>query len=158
MDPSTQELWERFAEEILPLLPAVITFIGLLAAECILIHKGKLRWGKEFKIQKAKELGQVVTATLDSDKYVHDTRDNGYVTARYVYSLDGIHQRKKVIGFKTNTRSHRFPDKIAIYYLGRKIYTDYDRPALLPPLLFLGLPLAAALLVMLLLRPELLPH
>ena len=106
---------------------------------------------------------QVVAAQLDSRKSQQNMNwgnpkgeERGeHLAARYVYSTDGVHKKQKVISVYTCERTYTFPDTINIYYLGNKIYTDYDNPSPLPMFILLGIPLAVALLVLCLLAPEL---
>ncbi len=151
------------AARIAPAFPAVFVFIAVIIIELVFISKKKIDYGPERKIQKAKELGQVVTAQLDSKKSQQNInwgnpkgeKRGENLAARYVYSIDGVHKKHKVISVYTCERTCIFPDTINIYYLGNKIYTDYDNPSPLPMFVLLGIPLVAAILVLLLTAPEL---
>lgn len=148
------EVMQQAIELIVPSIPALLAFVATWVIEIILVNKKIICHGKEKKIEKAKELGQVVTARLDSRKYQYDYNENGHGAARYIYSIDGIHQKKKVISVNHGRRWTTFPDTINIYYLGNKIYTDYDKSSawnLLIPIL----PILVGGLVMYLTHPEL---
>lgn len=156
MNTSTSGLWERWVTEIGPAIPAGLTFIAVLVLEIVLTNKRIIGFRREKKIEKAKQLGQVVTAHIDSKRVTYDYGRDGYESARYVYSIHGGRKRTKIIRFSVQGRRVTFPEAISVYYLGNQIYTDYDNPAVIPGILFLAIPFAAAITVLALTCPEML--
>lgn len=124
-------------------LPFIIGFVFTYVVEFKLLRKIDFLWDKDYKIQKAKNLGQVVTATLKSREVEYVSRDD-YKSAKYTYVLNGRKRSKVIIfGSQQNTGcTARYPKEIMIYYLGNRIYTDYDKPSiinlLMCILMFLG--------------------
>lgn len=158
------------------LIAIVITVILVHLVKKFFVNKLGILITTEQKIQKAKEKGQVVVGQLEgknerirhnyyrrlqySDERYHPNHPHakedlsGYVSAKYIYSLDGIHQKKKKISFKISSKSYYFPNKINIYYLGNKVYTDYDGPDILPMLPYYLFPIAVCILILFFFFPD----
>lgn len=152
MSSEEAALIQQTMEMIRNSAPALAALIITHIIEFILLKKKIIFYGLEKKIEKAKKLGQVVTAELASSK--HELVRDGYSAARYVYSIDGIHKKTKVISAATSERWTTWPDKINIYYLKHRVYTDYDsQPS---NFFFVFLPWIIACIVMALTHPELL--
>lgn len=153
-----QERAEKYREvfpeisEIIPMLPAFGALIGSFIVVCILCKKKIIGCSLAKKIQKAKDLGQIVEGRLDSDKRVVNYKNDGVEYARYVYSINGGRKRRKVVRCNTCSFTHGWPDTIKIYYLGNKVYTDYDNPPLYDALIFF-LPFVIAGIVLYLTNP-----
>lgn len=159
------------------LITIIVTVILVHMVQKLLVNNLGILMTTEQKIQKAKEQGQVVVAQLkgENERIRHNyyrrlqysdeeyssyhrqakKDQSGYVSAYYTYSLDGIHQKKKKISFKISAKSYYFPNRINIYYLGHKVYTDYDAPDILPLLLYYLIPIAACLLILFFFFPDL---
>lgn len=111
---------------IISLLPFVISFILTYIIEFKVMRKIDFLWNKKKKIQRAKELGQVVTAHLKGREFEKVSSDED-IMAKYVYELNGA-KKSKVVKFGTAVchGTHKHPKTIKIYYLGNRTYTDYD--------------------------------
>lgn len=152
---NNEAVWKQAMEEIIPGIPAFLAFVIVLALEIVLVNKKIIGSGTEKKIQKAKEAGQYVEAKImDSRRSRFYQEESGSEPVRYSYAINGGRKRVKIVEFRVDGRAI-FPETIRIYYWGNKVYTDYDKPKVVPNLLFVVFPFAAAILVLLLTHPEL---
>ena len=106
----------------------------------------------ESKIKKAASLGQVVEGKID-EKNSKYTGDRNYVGAKYKYSINGV-EKTKTVFFRAVGTYHQFPEKINVYYLDDKIFTEHDRDDF-RGILFPIIPFAVGTIVMYLRHPEL---
>ena len=152
---SEEELWKQAMQLIIPAAPALLTFVMVWIIEIILLNKKIIGWGQEKKIEKAKQSGQVVDATITgSQKSYYYADGSGIEAVRYSYSIKGRRKRTKIVQFRVDGRT-TFPETIKIYYPGKRIYTDYDNPKGIPNFLFVALSFIMAMLVLILTQPEL---
>ena len=121
---SEEELWKQAMQLIIPAAPALLTFVMVWIIEIILLNKKIIGWGQEKKIEKAKQSGQVVDATITgSQKSYYYADGSGIEAVRYSYSIKGRRKRTKIVQFRVDGRT-TFPETIKIYYLGKRIYTE----------------------------------
>lgn len=132
-------------------LPEVLVVIAVFIIEAKFINVFE-RGSLASKIKKASSLGQVVEGVIDH-KNTKITSDRRYVSANYKYCINGK-SGKKFVSFKAVGTYHQFPDKIKIYYLDDKIFTDYDRDNF-RGILFPIIPFVVGAIVMYLRHPEL---
>lgn len=131
------KVWFPESSEIVLMIPSYVALIVSFIVVFILARKKIIghSWAK--KVQKAKDLGQIVEGKLDGGKRVINTQRDGVEFARYVYSINGGKKRTKIVRCNTCSYVHEWPDTINIYYLGNKVYTDYDKRPLYDALIFL---------------------
>ena len=87
---SEEELWKQAMQLIIPAAPALLTFVMVWIIEIILLNKKIIGWGQEKKIEKAKQSGQVVDATITgSQKSYYYADGSGIEAVRYSYSIKG---------------------------------------------------------------------
>lgn len=125
-------------------LPFIAGLIAAYAMEIKLIKKINFLWDKTKKIEQAKAKGQVVTGYLKSRER-EALNDNDPLVAKYEYEINGK-KRSRVVhfGMQIGNGISTYPKKIAIYYLGNRTYTDYEKPSIIDALLVLPLFFAAA--------------
>ena len=98
---SEEELWKQAMQLIIPAAPALLTFVMVWIIEIILLNKKIIGWGQEKKIEKAKQSGQVVDATITgSQKSYYYADGSGIEAVRYSYSIKGRRKRTKIVQFR----------------------------------------------------------
>ncbi len=137
------ELMNTGAElvKIMSYLVSLLPFIaGLIAAYIIemkLLKRINFLWDKAKKREKAKSRGQIVTGYIKSREREYLGNEDSCL-AKYVYEINGI-KRTKVVDFGKSVGRGvtQYPKTIAIYYLGMRIYTDYENGSIIDGLLVL---------------------
>lgn len=138
-------------KEISVFLPEVLVVIIIFIIEAKNIdvfYKGSVME----RIERAKELGQVVTGVLDDRKKAF-SRDKNFVHAWYKYSINGSVGRIRV-EFNARGVWFTFPEKLNVYYLDNKVYTDYSGDPF-RGILFPIIPFVVGAIVMYFRHPEL---
>ena len=145
-----QEVFSIY-KEISVFLPEVLVVIAVFIIEAKYIdvfYKGSVME----KIERAKELKQVVIGTLD-DKKKKFCRDRNFISAWYKYSING-HKGRIRVEFNARGVWFTFPDKVNVYYLDNKVYTDYTGDPF-RGILFPIIPFVVGAIVMYFHHPEL---
>jgi len=127
----------------------VVIFVFVIEAKNInIFYKGSVME----KIERAKELGQVVEGVLD-DKKKSFSKDKNFVSAWYKYSING-HKGRIRVEFNARGVWFTFPDKVNVYYLDNKVFTDYTGDPF-RGILFPIIPFVVGAIVMYFHHPEL---
>ena len=140
-------IWKEISVFLPEVLVVILVFI-IEAKHIDVFYKGSVME----KIERAKELGQVVEGVLD-DKKKAFSRDKNFVHAWYKYSINGRVGRIRV-EFNARGVWFSFPEKIKVYYFDNKVYTDYSGDPF-RGILFSIIPFVVGAIVMYLRHPEL---
>lgn len=137
-----KEAWQQLLSYDPAVWVGVLTAVAIFVLEIILHKKNILFSGDEKRIQKAKDKGNVITATQVKCRYYDKSSGARNYVATYEYNFNGTHQKRVV------TSNSQPPLKISLYYDKNKIFSEFDCGSSPLKLLMYIIPVAAAVAVM----------